>query len=206
MKLLDMEKARRIADSFGPPGSGSTPPPEEDEGEVPFDAAALAAEIVEAYERERPDTGGPSVLGDVSKLTIFLRVLSGGNYISAAADAARIGQRTVRRWLELGDAGPADSLYGITASIIRHAEAIGEVRAREWIGRAGRHPQFWAANAWGLERRSPDRWGRRTDDSSVPKVIVQIGVQAGDVQVTLTDPARLALPAAASSDVIDAQS
>lgn len=44
----------------------------------------------------------------------------------------------------------------------------------------------WTASAWTLERTDPEQFALRKDDSSTPKVIVQIGVQNGDVQVAFT--------------------
>jgi len=49
---------------------------------------------------------------------------------------------------------------------------------------AGKQPQFWAAEMTYLERKYPDRWGRRQDDQSVPKVIVQIGIKDSDVSIS----------------------
>jgi hypothetical protein len=40
-----------------------------------------------------------------------------------------------------------------------------------------------------LERKHPDRWVRRQDDQSVPKVVVQIGVQESDIRLNVTLPA-----------------
>jgi hypothetical protein len=54
---------------------------------------------------------------------------------------------------------------------------------QDQAARAGRDPRFWAADMTFLERRAPDRWGRRQNDESVPRVVVQIGVKDSDVQV-----------------------
>jgi hypothetical protein len=58
------------------------------------------------------------------------------------------------------------------------SDAVQDVRK---AGKAG--PQFWAASMTRLERRHPDRWGKRGEDGNTPKVVVQIGVSQGDVQV-----------------------
>jgi hypothetical protein len=39
---------------------------------------------------------------------------------------------------------------------------------------------------WLLERKNPNRWGRRNDDAQVPRVVVQIGVRDSEVQVNVT--------------------
>jgi len=68
------------------------------------------------------------------------------------------------------------------------AEADVERRAVRNTLKAGEKDAFWAANMTFLERRYPERWGRRQDDASVPKVIVQIGARDSDVQVNVITP------------------
>ncbi len=53
------------------------------------------------------------------------------------------------------------------------------------VRKASQLPQFWAAGMTVLERKFPDKWGRRPEDSSTPRIVVQIGVKDGDVQVQL---------------------
>ena len=83
-----------------------------------------------------------------------------------------------------------DSVYCAFSSAVKEAEAAAEsaiVRRVRLAADAG--PQYWAAGMTLLERRAPERWGKRMDnDSSGPKVVVQIGVSGNDVQVTLAQP------------------
>jgi hypothetical protein len=49
-------------------------------------------------------------------------------------------------------------------------------------------PQYWPAIATFLERKAPERWGKRNDDSNTPKVIVQIGIRDADVTINGLSP------------------
>jgi len=50
---------------------------------------------------------------------------------------------------------------------------------------AGKQPQFWASAMTYLERKHPEKWGRRTDYSSGPKVQVIIGATDSEVKVNV---------------------
>jgi hypothetical protein len=59
------------------------------------------------------------------------------------------------------------------------------------VRKAGELPQFWAAEMTYLERRFPEKWGRRQDSQDGPKVVVQIGVRDSDVRVQIAEsPAK----------------
>lgn len=81
-----------------------------------------------------------------------------------------------------------DPRYQAFAHVVRAAEAIAESSAVRNVRAAGKQPQFWAAEMTYLERKYPDRWGRRQEDQNVPRVIVNIGVKDSDVQIGLIPP------------------
>ena len=64
---------------------------------------------------------------------------------------------------------------------------MAESTSVQHVRHAGKDPRFWAADMTYLERRYPDRWGRRQDDGSAPKVIVQIGALMSDVTVNVVE-------------------
>ena len=70
-----------------------------------------------------------------------------------------------------------DTRYEAFAQVVRVAEALSEAAAVRNVRNASNDPRFWATGMTYLERRYPDRWGRRQDDTTVPKVIVQFGAQ-----------------------------
>ena len=64
------------------------------------------------------------------------------------------------------------------------AEAEGN---RLMVSAARKGPQYWPAVATRNERRWPERWGKRQEDGQAPRVVVQLGIQAGSVHVDLPD-------------------
>lgn len=108
-------------------------------------------------------------------------LLIAGNYRDTAATIAGITSRSLRLWMERAEAG--ESRYTAVAAVVRLAEALAEASAVRNVRGAARDPRFWTADMTYLERKYPERWGRRSDDTGVPKVIVQIGARDSDVQV-----------------------
>lgn len=69
------------------------------------------------------------------------------------------------------------------------AQALAEAEVLETVRKAGQAgPQYWPASMTLLERRHPEKWGKRQDSESGPKVVVQIGIQASDVSVSILSP------------------
>ena len=69
--------------------------------------------------------------------------------------------------------------YGPRIAFEHESTAVNHVHA------AGKDPRFWAAEMTYLERKSPDRWARRAEDSTTPRVVVQIGIATEEIKVTL---------------------
>lgn len=128
--------------------------------------------------------GWSGVPGRPSKLTpdvadrIIAAVLE-GNYLATAAQAVGVGESTLYRWLQRGadvearaleraedlDAvdlheltDPAEWAYLDFREALKSAEAYAE---RELLGIVRQGRQGWQAHMTILERRHPDRWGRR---------------------------------------------
>ena len=147
-----------------------------------YDWLAEAQHIASLY--TPPHTGRPSVcLTDVYRLNQLLKLAAEGNYLETAAKAAGFSKQTLYNWKHQAEAGHIAAIALMDA--LEKAEALGESDAVADMRLAGKSPQFWAARATFLERKYPDRWGRRQDDQNVPKVIVQVGVRDGDVQVNV---------------------
>lgn len=111
-----------------------------------------------------------------TRLDALLVALRTGSYIEPAAEYARLGARTVHRYISEGrdiEARIAEHDYDETAAnlnkteqakwqawqSIKDAMAAAEIRALARINKAA-DDGTWQAAAWLLERRSPDRWGR----------------------------------------------
>jgi hypothetical protein len=82
-----------------------------------------------------------------------------GNYMETAAVYAGIGNSTFKDWMRKGRAAPRGGYHDFVLAVEK-ALADSEVRDMALIGRAGETQ--WQAAAWRLERRYPDRFGRRT--------------------------------------------
>jgi hypothetical protein len=104
-----------------------------------------------------------------SKLTpeitaILAEAIRAGGTREAAAARAGIGPSTLYDWLKRGDTG--DERYQEFSEAIKKAEADLEAKALGLILDAA--GKSWQAAAWLLERRFPDRWGRRLPEDIAP--------------------------------------
>lgn len=140
-----------------------------------------AQRIAAAY--QPPETGRPSALHDPDTLTELLTQIAAGNRREVACSLAGISTRTLSRWLELGEAGTEPQASFVKA--LKRAEAQAEAGIVANVIEASKKPQFWAAGMTYLERKYPESWGRRNEDSNGPRIVVQIGVKDSDVQVNL---------------------
>ena len=110
-----------------------------------------------------------------------------------AAQLAGLSPTTVRSWLKRGEDG--ETPFDLFLLAFKRAQGAIEAKVTKNVIKASADPRFWAAGATYLERTHPDRWGKRSDDSSAPKVVVQIGVKDSDVQVSVQGAAPTSLPA-----------
>jgi len=102
-------------------------------------------------------------MGRRTKLTPELQqqicdLLAMGNYADDVCDIVGIGETTFYRWLQEGEAGKEP--YREFRESIKKAQAQAVARAVAGIQRAGLDGS-WQALAWFLERRYPDKWGKR---------------------------------------------
>jgi transposase len=142
-------------------------------------AQARAEAIAALY--EAPHTGRPSDIGDQDLIKQLLSAIEDGNYLETACHLAGLSHVTVHNWKKRGEAG--ESPFDVFVKSVKEAEARAEAKMLANVRRASELPQFWAAGMTVLERRHPDRWGKRQDDQQVPRVVVQIGVGQGEVKV-----------------------
>lgn len=113
----------------------------------------------------RPTELTKKIIADVK------RVLPKVLYIETVADFIGVDRFTVRRWLKRGAKElkrlrrprarprPTEALYAEFCAAVKKAVADGEIRDAGVIQKAS--AKQWQAAAWRLERRFPDRWGRK---------------------------------------------
>lgn len=147
-----------------------------------------AEQIADVYQTRPNQVGHPSTLSDPDKVQQLLAAISDGNYRETACKLAGIPKATFYNWLKLAENGNEAAQQFSDA--LEKAEAYAESSLVANVKKASELPQFWAAGMTLLERKMPDKWGRRQDDSSAPKVIVQIGIRDSDVTVSTLSPSQ----------------
>lgn len=148
-----------------------------------LDSVSLRVQAEQIANSYVPNTGRPSTFEDPDKIQRFLAYLRDGNYRDTACKASGLGTSTLYRLLKLADSG--EEAATAFRDAVERAEADAESETVRNVRNASKLPQFWAAGMTYLERKSPEKWGRRTDESSAPKVIVQVGGNASDVKVLI---------------------
>lgn len=106
--------------------------------------------------------------------------LRAGAYPETAAALAGINRDTLYDWLKKGrgdDKTPPREPFATFAREVEAAMAEAELRDLEILRRAA-EDGVWQASAWRLERRWPQRWGRRQE-------IGITGVE-GPIEITLS--------------------
>jgi hypothetical protein len=144
-----------------------------------MDHSTVAEAIAQTY--EPPANGRPSSIGDAATLKLFLSELDAGVHMEPAAELAGLTPNTIRNWLKRGEAH--EQPFDAFLRAFKRARANAEARITKNVLKASELPQYWAAGATYLERTYPDRWGRRQEDSSSPRIVVQIGARDSDVSV-----------------------
>lgn len=88
----------------------------------------------------------------------LLQAIRAGNYYDAACAYAGIGYSTFREWIVRGEKAKTGK-YAEFAEAVKKAELDAETRlVAQWQQHM---PEDWKAIATFLERRHPDKWGRR---------------------------------------------
>lgn len=96
------------------------------------------------------------------------KLIASGNYVETACKYLCINKSTWYDWLNKAES--RGGIYIAFSNAIKKAEAEAEILAVSQIVLAGN--ETWQALAWYLERKYPDRWGKRerkdaTDDSGI---------------------------------------
>ena len=99
--------------------------------------------------------------------------LGAGHYREVACKLAGIDRKTLLNWLKRGERERA-GLYRDLYLAVERAEAKAEVFHLKNIETAS--VKSWFASAWFLERKHPERWGKReappADDRERDEIVV----------------------------------
>ena len=109
-------------------------------------------------------TSRKGVGGRPTKLTLevqekIVQAVAAGNYLETAAAFAGVHRFTLHRWLKIG-ANAKSGKHRQFCDAVQEAMAKAEIRDVAIIGQAAQ--KQWQAAAWRLERKFPERWGRKT--------------------------------------------
>lgn len=102
--------------------------------------------------------------GRPNKLTIEMQnklcaYIAEGQYITTACRLVGVDYATMRRWILQGEQDMSGKFYEFQEAISQ-AEALAEAERVKLILQAGKYDD-WKANAWYLERKFPEKWGRK---------------------------------------------
>jgi transposase-like protein len=114
-------------------------------------------------------------MGRPTKLTKARRagivsMIAAGSYAEVAARANGVGPSTYYAWMKRGEDAEVDDtgkpLDFDDERYVEFREAVKEAEAKAEVLAVGRIQQAaaggtWQASAWYLERKYPDRWGRK---------------------------------------------
>ncbi len=129
----------------------------------------------------------------------ILSLINAGNYLDTACQAAGVTYATYREWVKRGQkeydrleessrAKPRESEkdYLDFFEAVQKAEATAEARNLTIINKAAE--KNWQAAAWFLERKAPDRWGRKDRfKGNIVHENVGGNASSGDVLENLTE-------------------
>lgn len=108
----------------------------------------------------KKQAGRPSKLTDEAQAAI-VSAIERGHYHATAIGFAGIGQSTFTRWMDKGQREePEFERYRAFRAAVLLADATAEDVHLTRINQASR-AGAWQASAWFLERKYPDRWGRK---------------------------------------------
>jgi hypothetical protein len=126
---------------------------------------------------ERRSIDQPSKYDDPKIQKIILDALADGNYLYVAAQLAGIHPNTLHEWIRRGRAGDGPPVLIAFVEQIDLTLARWEaetVKVVHQVAQSGA-PNTWQAAMTMLERKSPDRWGRRDKvEIEADKPLVQV--------------------------------
>lgn len=96
----------------------------------------------------------PELIKDAEKL------VKAGNFVVTVCEFLGIGETTWYRWMREGEKAKSGLKRQFWESI-KKAEAEAEIRLVTDLQRIAEQDQKWQGIAWILERKWPDRWGKK---------------------------------------------
>ena len=122
--------------------------------------------IIDELEILDIESARPHQIGRPPKLTRELieqicDLIIEGWTIERAAKLSGVSATSIYRWLSMGKSEDSESIYQELVQRVKEATECSEFELLQAMRIAGAHPKNWRANAWMLERRFPDKYGKR---------------------------------------------
>jgi transposase len=96
----------------------------------------------------------------------YCDLLIQGQTVSRAAVLTGISESTIYRWLTLGKKEGAEPIYAELVERVTEATECSEFELLQRLRKAADKPEHWRATAWMLERRFPEKYGKKGSDQS----------------------------------------
>lgn len=113
------------------------------------------------------------------------KVIRAGNYAYIAAEYAGISETTFYRWMEQGEEQKTGR-HREFREAVKAAEREAEIRA---VATVQQHMgKSWQAAMTYLERKFPQRWGRRVDVTSAGRDLTKVEMVIVDPATGETEP------------------
>jgi transposase-like protein len=138
-------------------------------------------------EIEQTRTGRPCKLTPEVQAKIC-QAIRAGNYSYVAAEYAGIGASTYHRWMQQGEQETSGSFREFRDAV-KSAESEAEVRAVAIIQR--HMEKNWQAAMTYLERKHPQRWGRRLDHTTAGRPVTKVEIVMLDPETGEETPFKL---------------
>ena len=124
--------------------------------------------------------GQPTKLLKAGVKEKILKYIEQGNYISTACRAVGITYSTFNNWQNWAEEyanNPSNGnsnkkKYFDFFEELKRAEAVDEVDTIASLKEVGKKPQYWMTNAWRMERKYKDKWGKQEQPQENSKVLV----------------------------------
>ena len=131
--------------------------------------------------------GRPTILS-FELIKELYKVISAGVYTKQACNFLGISQRSYYSWMataEKDEDQGRETIYTHFMHTMKKAQDIAEIYAINEIQKAAKHT--WQAAAWYLERKAPDRWGRK-DSIQYSGEIIDNSKMGKKIEDLLEDP------------------
>lgn len=119
-----------------------------------------------AYTGSRPHPIGRPPKLTQEMIEKIADLIVAGKSIAAAAYVAGISESTIYRWLANGRKRNADKIYKELVDRVSEACEFSELEALQVLRQSSLERSNWRAAAWILERRHPEKYGKRVSQQS----------------------------------------